>query len=180
MSDITVGVIIGALLVFFLQWAGKHVLDRLVLPRVLDWWATLSKQMALNRAAMLLKTFELDLKLATNIPLFLLRIEKRQYHWESIPRTINVLLILAIFAHLTIPEQQPPPDPTKLVIAVILVISLSIVSMFLENRRDYLVLSDLINYRDRTITRLEALFKAAGLDENEIRERIGRVPSVPL
>jgi hypothetical protein len=92
-----------------------------------------------------------------------------------------VLLILAIFVKLVSPEQTSDADNTiKIVVAVILVYALSVVSLILETRRDYLALSDLAQYRSRIINRLEALFRASGLDENEIRDRIERVPPAPL
>jgi hypothetical protein len=58
------------------------------------------------------------------------------------------------------------------------------ISMFFimpyENRRDYRTLADFTHYRDRTILRLEKLFQAAGLDDDEIRARLERVPAAPL
>jgi hypothetical protein len=179
MSGLTIGIIVGSITWFLLQRVGKHFLERLVLPRALDWWAAFSKKMALNRAELLLKTFEFDLKLATNIQLFVLRIEQRQYRSETIPQAIVVLLILAIFVVST--EQTTGADnTTRIVIGVILVYALSIVSFIFESRRDYLVFADFTQYRSRIINRLEALFRASGLDENEIRDRIERVPPTPL
>ena len=49
-----VSAIVSGIIAFLLAWAGKHVLDRLLLPRVLDWWARKNKKWAMERAAQLL------------------------------------------------------------------------------------------------------------------------------
>jgi hypothetical protein len=49
---------------FLLAWAGKHLLDRLLLPRVVDWWALQNKKWAMERAVQLLKQLEMESKYA--------------------------------------------------------------------------------------------------------------------
>jgi hypothetical protein len=182
MSDITIGVILGFVMLYLLQWAGKHFLDRLVLPRVLDWWAKQSKQMALQRAQYLCQQFELDLKLYSNINLVVLRIEERRNKHLLFPGAIVLLLVYIIFIRQNYPEVQAPPTQVAIMLLVtILLVSISIFFiMTYENRRDYRALADFTHYRDRTILRLEKLFQAAGLDDDEIRARLERVPVAPL
>jgi hypothetical protein len=107
MSDIAIGVIVFVTL-YLLQWAGKHFLDRLVLPRVLDWWARQSKKMALQRAKYLCQQFELDLKLYSNIDLVVLRIEERRNKHLLFPFAIILLMVYTIFIRQNYPEVQAP------------------------------------------------------------------------
>jgi hypothetical protein len=108
MSDIAIGVIVFVTL-YLLQWAGKHFLDRLVLPRVLDWWARQSKKMALQRAKYLCQQFELYLKLYSNIDLVVLRIEERRNKHLLFPFAIILLMVYTIFIRENYPEVQAPP-----------------------------------------------------------------------
>jgi len=182
MSNITIGVIIGFVTLYLLQWAGKHFLDRLVLPRVLDWWARQSKKMALHRAKYLCQQYKRDLTLYSNINLVVLRIEERRNRHLLFPFSINLLLVYVIFTLQNFPKIQAPPTQAAIMFAV--TIFFMSISMFFimpyENRRDYRTLADFTHYRDRTILRLEKLFQAAGLDDDEIRARLERVPAAPL
>jgi hypothetical protein len=182
MSDITTGIIIGGIIIFVLQWAGKHFLDRLVLPKILDWWARQSKQMALNRAGYLLTEFELDFKLASNIQKLLLRIEKRSQAFLFFPLAMILLLILSIIAHLYFPDDDKATykQMGALAVAVIIMYAQWILALYYQNKRDYRVLFDVHGHRDRLMSRLEKLFRAAGLDDAEIRDRIERIPTIPL
>jgi hypothetical protein len=55
LPSLSIGAAIGAVPLWLLGWVAKHFLDRLVLPRVLDWRARFNKMRALNRAELLLK-----------------------------------------------------------------------------------------------------------------------------
>ena len=181
MSDITIGVIIGGLIVFFLQWAGRHLLDRLVLPRVLDWWARQSSKMALNRAEILLKQFENDVKAYSNIRLFILRIEDRRNKLFSFPFTVALLMIYAILTNQYIPgEKATYGQIAFLLFAIIAICAYWSFGFIYQNRRDYRVFENFNIYRIEIIERVEKLFQAAGLDESAIRERVERLPGVPL
>jgi hypothetical protein len=60
-----VSAIVLGIIGFLLAWAGKHLLDRLVLPRVLDWWARKNQKWAMERAAQLLEQLEKESKYAS-------------------------------------------------------------------------------------------------------------------
>ena len=68
---------LGAILIFVLRWAGKHALDRLLLPRVLDWWVRQNQQRALRRAEKLLIIFKQDLQYGSDLRHLILRVESR-------------------------------------------------------------------------------------------------------
>jgi hypothetical protein len=180
MSDLTTGLIIGGVIVFFLQWAGRHILDRLVLPRFLDRWAKLSKTMARNRGRFLLTQFEDNLRIYSNIHLFVLRLEDRRTKLFAFLFAITILVVLAILSFLYTPGDQATPHQVAfLVFAVIVMCASSVFTFVIETRRDYKTFSDFGAYRARTIARLEKLLQAAGLNESAIRERIEAVPAVP-
>jgi hypothetical protein len=179
MSDLTIGLIAGGLVVFLLQWAGRHFLDRLVLPRVLDWWATQSRKMALNRAEFLLKTFESYLKMSSNFSAVILRAEERSHRLLAFPFGISFLMILAIFIRPYVPDNGTHDHIGLIVVGTITACALTIATVILENKRDYRALSDLAQYRNRVIGRLEKLYRAAGLDGTDIEERLERVPAAP-
>ena len=67
----------ATVLLFFCGWAAKHVLDRLLLPRLLDWWATRTRARALQRAQILVSNFEYEVVVYADIRMLLYRTDGR-------------------------------------------------------------------------------------------------------
>jgi hypothetical protein len=93
----------GTVTIFIAGWATKHALDRLLLPRVLDWWATRTRSLALMRAQTIVDNFESDLLTYSDIRLLLYTSDRgyrRSLFWsivlifEMIAMTAGALRVL--------------------------------------------------------------------------------------
>jgi hypothetical protein len=178
---LTYAAILAAVVFFLLQWSAKHLLDRLVLPRFLDWWALQSNKTALKRAAYLEKQFEIDLKVFSNVHLLVLRIEDRRTRLFTFLFGVNLATVLAVLAHLYFPEDKANYQQFgSLLLAIIVMCTSSIFRFISDNKKDYVNFADFNEYRARTVQRLEQLFAAADLDKKDIRERLALLPAVPL
>jgi hypothetical protein len=81
---------------FLLAWAGKHLLDRLLLPRVLDWWARKNKKWAMERATQLLKQLEMEARCALDTRHLILFLEDRTAAMVIFLGVFNALAIITI------------------------------------------------------------------------------------
>jgi hypothetical protein len=80
----------GTVFLFLFGWAGKHTLDRLLLPRLLDWWATQTRTRALKRAQGLVDNFEYEVACYADIRMLLYRTDRH------LRQTIFVFLVFSI------------------------------------------------------------------------------------
>jgi hypothetical protein len=173
---------VGGVVFWLLGWAAKHLLDRLVLPKIFDWWARQNARWALKRAEQLLHTLEIELKYATDIRQLVVFVVDR------LAVLVLVLGVLCLLLTLKVIENQMYPDYVHrhldmavfhwLTIAVPLVFGFFLWVIYYANRRLVAAISDPIKRRDETITRLTSLLKAAGLSEAEIKDWLERVPLV--
>jgi hypothetical protein len=80
----------GTAALFFFGWIAKHLLDRLLLPRLLDWWATRTRARALQRASRLIARFQRDLKDYSDVRILLYKTD------ESLRNTMFILFVIFV------------------------------------------------------------------------------------
>lgn len=81
----------GAVLVFLVGWMAKHTLDRLFLPRVLDWWAAKTKARALRRAKKVADILEFEYFCYADFRLLLYRVDRK------LRSTLFVFIMIFLF-----------------------------------------------------------------------------------
>ena len=91
----------GTVLVFLLGWGVKHLLDRLVLPRFLDWWATTTRSRSLRRARRLTTQFEDEMACYSDVRMLVCKTDAR------LRRTLFQvsIIMLTCFAFVLRPER---------------------------------------------------------------------------
>jgi hypothetical protein len=65
--------VVGGVIIWLLGWVGKHFLDRLILPRFLDWWAARNARRAAKRAKRVLALYQNEVIELYDVRYFLLR-----------------------------------------------------------------------------------------------------------
>ena len=167
---------------FLLACAGKHLLDRLLLPRVVDWWALQNKKWAMERAVQLLKQLEMESKYVSDTRHFILFLEDRT---ATIVLTLGLFNALGIIIIIIGWPVEPELQQVKVVITPILLLVPVMVVLLLYavryvNRRFVSLFTDAQAHWDETIARLNRLLRAAGLSEKEIKDWLEKVPPVPV
>ena len=107
---------------FLLTWAAKHLLDRLLLPRVLDWWARQNRRWALQRAEQLLSLFITELRRASDTRHLILYLVDRVAVLVAFVSAFNVLLLLMILLQQIVPESERMQPERVLSLLIILVV----------------------------------------------------------
>jgi hypothetical protein len=166
---------------FLLAWAGRHLLDRLLLPRVVDWWALQNKKWAMERAVQLLKQLEMESKYASDTRHFILFLEDRTATIVLTLGLFNAVGIIIIIGWPVEPEsQQFRVVITLILLLVPVTVVLLLYALRYVNRRFVSLFTDAQAHWDETIARLNPLLRAAGLSEKEIKDWLEKVPSVPV
>jgi hypothetical protein len=86
----------SAIGLFLLGWAAKQALDRLFLPRVLDWWAKRTQSKAEKRAHALAKKFDEEFTYSQDIRLLFYRSERQ------VKYRLSILAFLMVFGLLNL------------------------------------------------------------------------------
>jgi hypothetical protein len=165
---------------FLIAWAGKHLLDRLLLPRVVDWWARQNKKWAIERAVQVLKQLEMESKCASDTRHLILFLEDRTAIMVIALGVFNALCIITLIFPLE-PEFARFKEATAPILLLVPVMGfLMIYSVRYLNRRFVSLFTDANAHWDKTIVRLNRLLQAAGLSEKEIKDWLEKVPPVPV
>lgn len=157
------------------------MLDRLVLPRVLDWWARRNRVRALKRSDYLLKQFEIDIRLLQDVPRLIIRLTR------NVSQLMHLLLPLVAMNIILLSLSILDAENSKIMFigsaAIVgLVLLPHPMQVFLSDRRlsrEREYLADPQAYRKKLIDRLSKLYIAAGMSPDEIEEWCTLVPEVP-
>jgi hypothetical protein len=177
--DLTSLSIVG-ILVWLLGWVSKHFLDRLVLPRLVDWWARLNKTWAIKRAEQLLNLFVIELRRASDSRYLILNLDERFAVVVCFVGGVNILLILLVLLQQIVPESERLNQEKVLsLLVLIVVLVIFLVGTFYTNRRLVSIVTNPAKHRDDLVVRLSSLLSAAGLSEDEIKIWLEKVPPIP-
>lgn len=163
---------------WILGYVAKHWLDRKFLPKILDWWAKLSKERALLRAAKLARQHKDE-----KIFLYQERISQ-QIITSTQMAAINHICIIGInFVTMTLilrPDRIDRIDPLLISIAVLILISISsIFSIYgIISNTNLSVKMDFEFYERYISFRIVTLLKSAGMDSGEIADWIRNYPDI--
>jgi hypothetical protein len=108
-----VSAIVLGIIGFLFAWAGKHVLDHLLLPRVLDWWARKNKKWAMERAAQLLEQLERESKYASDTRHLILFLENRTAAIVITLGILNGLGIITVIVPVNFNNSSWRPRPSS-------------------------------------------------------------------
>jgi hypothetical protein len=175
-----VSAIVLGIIGFLLAWAGKHLLDRLVLPRVLDWWARKNQKWAMERAAQLLEQLEKESKYASDTRHLILFLENRTATMVITLGILNALGIITIIVPVEPEFQQFKLATAPILLLIPVMGALMIYAVNYINRRFVSLFTDANAHWEKTIARLIPLLRAAGLSEKEIKDWLEEVPPVPV
>lgn len=173
---------IGGVLFWLLGWVAKHFLDRLVLPRVLDWRARFSKQRALNRAEFILEQFERERSQSLDTRLLSLALGRLIIANICFIRVMISMLIIIIIGQLAEPKFETLKTGDIYILYYVPVSFVLFVAAFYYswNRRLVSLFTNPAKHRDEIITRIVSLLKAADLSEDDIALWLARVSPAPV
>jgi hypothetical protein len=170
----------GALLVWMLGYTGKHTLDRLVLPKVLDWLAQRNRDSAATRAKNIIQLFELNVRRASDIKTMILVSESRLAFLILSTCAINYMITFYVLLDVGEPTEQIASRlyiKSLLVVPPLLMVFCFYIIKYIRSEMDDL--EDLHKYRVKTLARLRKLLTGAHFTEGQIEEWLSRVPQIP-
>jgi hypothetical protein len=153
---------------------------QLFLPRIRDWWARRNTQAALEMTEQVIKQLEQDVRLASDIRFLVLHVY-RMLSAAVLSAAAFITVILVVMAISQFATDQERVGATRLLLlfvpALYVLWFFAVVSF--EYNRNVAMLQNFIAHRARTVIRLERLLGAAGLNSDQVKEWLDRVPPVP-
>lgn len=168
-------VVLGAIGGLLFSWAGKHLLDWLLLRRIRDWWAGKSKRKALNRIEQIMNQYENELLYAT---------DARYTVAASELRICVLICTLFVMACLTLPLIIKGSNlSTSMDFFSFLMAGGALAFLFAFgsiHNKNMKLFRDASPLRDNAIARLKPLLKKTGLTDVEIDQWLENVPKIPV
>jgi hypothetical protein len=172
---------LGAYFVWLLGWGGKHLHDAIILPRIRDFWARQSTQAALQMADQVLQQFEIDMWKASDPRYLVLHVYRMLCAAILSSTTFITLLLVLIFwnQRFTLATGVGEGEALLLLLVPVLYMLWLFMTVNYEYKRTVGIFLNLDKHRTETVTRLEKLLVAGGLDNDHVHEWLLRVPPVP-
>jgi hypothetical protein len=165
------------LLGFLLSWIAKHVLDRIFLPRFMDWWAKTNRTTALRAAELRLREYKTDLKIVSDSKHLIMYFIKGLFKGIALAAFFLFIFITFLFVSLFWPKEFPPIFIvlTFGAASFILTIITGIIIEYEFERYNRLIDNEIECYGD-VVKRLRKLLEAAHLDPEQRSEWLKQVP----
>jgi hypothetical protein len=175
--DVALGAL-GTSLLFLLGWAAKHILDRTVLPRFIDWWSERSKRTAVRRAEKIVKEYDKDRMIVGDPRKFAVAVAAR------IGTTVTVAafeVILSVTFTVVGVRYSEKIGVWVLIVLAPLTALVTLGFLVFDHARDLHRYLNLDKRRQRVIDRVRRLLAAGGLKGAEIDDWLrGALLMAPL
>lgn len=167
---------------FLLAWAGKHLLDRTALPKLLDFWASFSRKLTVRRAGNIVKEYVHRHERAADLRLlFVDLLTHAVYVIISVASLVAAAVILVVESFA---RRGPPPvrfggPDSGVALMAILPAFLYMVLFALLVSSIKSILRRPAEYRNDTIKRLRKV-ASKHMTPAEIEELVARLPPAPV
>ncbi len=170
--------VLGLVASFLLGWAAKQTLDRLMLPRILDWFARRQRNSSQKRAEHVLEQFLYNLRHISDTRHLIIRLGDRLTFlilWTA--STNTTLIILLIYQQSA--KERLATVPILLLLVVLVGYAFVLLISIRSGIHETSMLTNLEAYRGQIVDRLRNLLAAAGLADTQIEAWLERVPPLP-
>jgi len=171
--------VLGAYLIWLIQWGAKHFHDAFILPRIRDWWARRNAKAALQMAEVVLEQFERNVRSASDVRYLILHVYQMLITAVLSSALFIILSFMLLFLdrHFSVGGGETIDLLVLGVVAAVYALWLFVAVKY-EYKKSVAMFLNMAEHRAATVARLKTLLVAAGLNDDQIREWLCQVPSV--